>query len=142
MGRQIRGETDTRPGSPDTYRIVGVLAPGFYFGRDSTATVDVLTTQTSRVRVYMVKLRAGVARAAAERRITEAVERLIAFYQREKREGEPAPAFFQRMDIGRVAGELRDLEHLRAEDAVPEDFIDLAETAEFAPEVMDGECSA
>ena len=30
----------------------------------------------------------------------------------------------------------------RAEDAVPEDYIDLAEAGEFAPVVMDGECSA
>jgi hypothetical protein len=25
---------------------------------------------------------------------------------------------------------------------VPEDFVDLAETGEYTPEVMDGECSA
>jgi sulfite reductase (NADPH) hemoprotein beta-component len=88
---------------------------------------------------------ASFARTAAKipaRRIPEALERLIAFYQREKDEGESAPAFFQRMDIQRVTGELLDLQHLTEADAVPEDFVDLAETAEFAPEVMDGECSA
>jgi hypothetical protein len=31
---------------------------------------------------------------------------------------------------------------MTAEDAVPLDFVDLAETGEFAPEVMEGECSA
>jgi hypothetical protein len=31
---------------------------------------------------------------------------------------------------------------MTADDAAPTDFVDLAETAEFAPEVMDGECSA
>ena len=76
------------------------------------------------------------------RRIPETVERLIAFYQREKEEGESAPSFFQRMDADRVGGELRDLERLTIEDAVPEDYVDLAETAAFAPEVMEGECSA
>jgi hypothetical protein len=46
------------------------------------------------------------------------------------------------MDIVRVGGELLDLQHFTEADAVPLDFIDLAETSEFAPEVMDGECSA
>ena len=36
------------------------VAPGFYFGRDSSATVDLLTTETARVTAYMVKLRADV----------------------------------------------------------------------------------
>jgi hypothetical protein len=31
---------------------------------------------------------------------------------------------------------------MSAADAAPEDFIDLAESSEFAPVVMDGECSA
>jgi sulfite reductase (NADPH) hemoprotein beta-component len=88
---------------------------------------------------------ASFARTAAKipaRRIPEALERLIAFYQREKEDGESAPAFFQRMDIIRVGGELLDLQHFTEADAVPLDFVDLAETSEFAPEVMDGECSA
>ena len=57
-------------------------------------------------------------------------------------EGESAPAFFQRVDLARVTSELHDLQRLTEADAVPLDFVDLAETAEFAPEVMDGECSA
>jgi len=88
---------------------------------------------------------ASFGRTAAKipaRRIPEALERLIAFYQREREEGESAPSFFQRMDIVRVGGELLDLQHFTEADAVPIDFIDLAETSEFAPEVMDGECSA
>jgi sulfite reductase (NADPH) hemoprotein beta-component len=76
------------------------------------------------------------------RRIPEALERLIAFYQREHAEGESAPAFFQRVELARVTRELDDLQRMTAADAVPLDFIDLAETAEFTPEVMDGECSA
>ena len=37
---------------------------------------------------------------------------------------------------------LADLEKLTQQDAVPTDYVDLAESGEFAPEVMDGECSA
>ena len=88
---------------------------------------------------------ASFARTAAKipaRRIPEALERLIDFYDREKDEGESAPSFFQRVDIQRVHGEIADLQHLTEADAAPEDYVDLAETAEFAPEVMDGECSA
>jgi len=76
------------------------------------------------------------------RRIPNVVERLIAMYQREKSAGESAPAFFQRVDLSRVTVELHDLQRLTPADALPLDFIDLAETGEFAPEVLDGECSA
>jgi sulfite reductase beta subunit-like hemoprotein len=76
------------------------------------------------------------------RRISEAVERLIGMYARERHENESATAFFGRVDLGVVRGELADLERLRPEDAVPADFIDLGEANEFAPEVMEGECSA
>jgi sulfite reductase (NADPH) hemoprotein beta-component len=88
---------------------------------------------------------ASFARTAAKipaRRIPDALERLIAFYQREKSADESAPAFFQRVDLARVTNELQDLQRFSLEDAVPVDFVDLAETAEFAPEVLDGECSA
>ena len=37
---------------------------------------------------------------------------------------------------------LVDLEKLTQEQAVPTDYIDLAESAEFAPEVMEGECAS
>ena len=72
VGRIVRGEAESRPGSPESLRIVGVLAPGFYFGRDSRAAVDLLIPEPSPVRAYMVQLRPGVSPAAAERRITEA----------------------------------------------------------------------
>jgi len=88
---------------------------------------------------------ATFARTAAKipaRRLTETVERLIAFYQREREPNESAPEFFQRIDLALVTRELDDLQRMTAADAAPVDFVDLAETAEFAPEVMDGECSA
>ena len=73
VGRVIRGEPDSRPGSAETLHVVGVLPRGFFFGRDSTATVDLLIPEPSAARVYMVRLRAGVGPQAAERRITEVV---------------------------------------------------------------------
>ena len=88
---------------------------------------------------------ASFARLAAKvpaRRIPEVVERLIGLYTRERKEGEGAPEFFARVDVARVAEELADLQQLTEADAVPIDYVDLGETGEFVPEVMDGECSA
>jgi len=88
---------------------------------------------------------ATFARTAAKipaRRIPETLDRLMALYQRERTAGESAPSFFQRVPLERVSAELADLQQLAEADARREDFIDLAETGEFAPEVMDGECSA
>ena len=88
---------------------------------------------------------AAFARLAAKvpaRRIIDALERLIALYVREREVEESAPAFFARVDLSRVKIELADLERLQPGDAVPADFVDLGEADEFAPVVMDGECSA
>jgi hypothetical protein len=70
------------------------------------------------------------------------VERLIDLYAREKGADESATAFFGRIEVERVKQALVPLERFGVEDAVPEDFIDLGESGEFAPVVMDGECSA
>ena len=101
---------------------------------------------------YFVMVGGGVgdhgatfARLAAKipaRRIAETVERLIALYGRDRREGESAPDFFARVDLVTVKLVLHDLEKFTAEDAVPDDYVDLAESQVYAPEVMDGECSA
>jgi sulfite reductase (NADPH) hemoprotein beta-component len=88
---------------------------------------------------------ASFARLAAKvpaRRIPDAVERLIDLYERDREPGETAPAFFARVDLTAVKLALLDLERLSETEAVAEDFIDLGEAQEFAPEVMDGECSA
>jgi len=76
------------------------------------------------------------------RRIPEAVDRLIEMYAKERNTGESAPDFFRRVSVDRVRLTLADLERMAQEDAVPTDFVDLAEAAEFAPEVMDGECAS
>jgi sulfite reductase beta subunit-like hemoprotein len=87
---------------------------------------------------------ASFARLAAKipaRRIPDAVERLIDLFARSRTPGESAEAFFARIELADVKRELADLERLQPGDAVPLDFIDLGEEAEFAPEVMEGECA-
>jgi sulfite reductase (NADPH) hemoprotein beta-component len=76
------------------------------------------------------------------RRGPAALERLIDLYTRERTDGETATAFFGRVEVARVKMALADLERIDEATATPDDFIDLAETHEFAPEVMEGECSA
>jgi sulfite reductase (NADPH) hemoprotein beta-component len=85
------------------------------------------------------------ARLAAKipaRRTPQAVERLIALYASERSDGESAPAFFARVDLGRVKTALADLEALTEADASPGDFVDLGEADDFAPDIQEGECSA
>ena len=87
---------------------------------------------------------ASFARLAAKvpaRRITAAVDRLIALYTQERLAGEPAPAFFARVDLARVKAVLADLEALAEAEASALDFVDLGEEGDFAPEVLDGECA-
>jgi predicted permease len=75
LGRSLRVEVETM-GTSETYRIVGVLPPRFYFGRDSRDVVDVLAPLAAPARTYMVRLRSGVPAAHAERRLTEAVRKI------------------------------------------------------------------
>jgi sulfite reductase (NADPH) hemoprotein beta-component len=87
---------------------------------------------------------ATFARLAAKvpaRRVASAVERLLAWYQRDRRDGESAPQFFGRAPVAAVKALLADLESFDAEHAAPEDYIDLGETQTFTPEVMEGECA-
>jgi sulfite reductase (NADPH) hemoprotein beta-component len=101
---------------------------------------------------YFVMVGGGVdeagahfARLAAKvpaRRMPEALERLIALYRAERRDGESATAFFRRVDLGAVQKTLADVETLAPAEARPEDFVDLGEDAEFNPEAQEGECAA
>jgi putative ABC transport system permease protein len=72
VGRILHAETESQTGPAESWRIVGVLPPDFYYGRDSRDKVDILVPLPARVRTYMVRLRPGIPVAAAERRITEA----------------------------------------------------------------------
>ena len=76
VGRSLRMEVEGRAGAFETVRIVGVLAPGFWFGPTSDAEVDVLTPLRTPARTYVVRLRDGVSAAAAERRLTSAVREI------------------------------------------------------------------
>jgi sulfite reductase (NADPH) hemoprotein beta-component len=88
---------------------------------------------------------ARFARLAAKipvRRTSEALDRLLALYRAERREGESATDFFARLEVPRVKRLLADLEALAAEKAHPEDYVDLAEETGYRMEVQEGECSA
>ena len=76
------------------------------------------------------------------RRMTVALERLLDLYITDRAVGEPAAIFFRRVDLARVKGVLSDLEQMTPAGTTPDDFVDLAETAEFKPEIQEGECSA
>jgi sulfite reductase (NADPH) hemoprotein beta-component len=76
------------------------------------------------------------------RRMPETLDRLIGLYRAERRLGESATAFFKRVELPRVKAAVADLEALAPEEAVPADFVDLGDHAEFKVEAMEGECSA
>ena len=76
------------------------------------------------------------------RRIPEAVQRLVSLYRAERKEQETASQFLRRVESERARVCLADLEKLSVEEASPEDFVDLGEHAEFAPEILEGECAA
>jgi sulfite reductase (NADPH) hemoprotein beta-component len=76
------------------------------------------------------------------RRVPAALERLVALYREERAEGESAPAFFARVDVGRARAALAGLGELSAETLTPEDLVDLGESTAFRPETGDGECAA
>ncbi|HEY0874825.1 MAG TPA: ABC transporter permease [Vicinamibacterales bacterium] len=76
IGRIIRLETESGGTEVERLRVVGVLPPDFYFGRDSSERPDVLLPLMSPARTYMVRLQTGVPAEAAERRITDAARRV------------------------------------------------------------------
>jgi sulfite reductase (NADPH) hemoprotein beta-component len=76
------------------------------------------------------------------RRLSETVVRLLHLYRSDRRPAESATDFFRRVTVERVKEVVGDLERLTMADALPEDFIDLAESTEFNPEIQEGECSA
>ncbi|HXH24882.1 MAG TPA: hypothetical protein VNI78_06505, partial [Vicinamibacterales bacterium] len=76
-------------------------------------------------------------------RLTEALDRLLDLYLRERRSAdEDLGAFFRRIPAASATEALKELSNLQPDEARSEDFIDLGETQAFNPEVMDGECSA
>jgi sulfite reductase (NADPH) hemoprotein beta-component len=87
---------------------------------------------------------ATFARLAAKvpaRRVTTAVERLLELYRAEKEADESPQSFFARVPVPRIKQLLADLEAMTSGSATADDYIDLAETKAFVPEVMEGECA-
>lgn len=76
------------------------------------------------------------------RRVPAAIERLIDLYRQQRADGEDAAAFFRRVEGAVYKALLADLEGMTEADATPLDFVDLAETTEFAPTAGEGECAA
>ena len=75
--------------------------------------------------------------------MTEALERLLDLYaERPRSRASRPPSFFMRVDVARVKGVLADLEQMTPDGTTADDFVDLAETHEFKPEIQEGECSA
>jgi hypothetical protein len=74
--------------------------------------------------------------------MTVALERLLDLYVTDRQDGESATSFFRRVDVARVKEVLSDLEQMTPATIGADDFVDLAETAEFKPEIQEGECSA
>ncbi|MPY89683.1 MAG: nitrite/sulfite reductase [Luteitalea sp.] len=83
-----------------------------------------------------------VAAKVPARRCPEALERLIALYREQHAPGESAAQFYRRIDFAVIKKTLADLEPLAADQAEPQDFIDLGEDTEYKQVVLDGECSA
>lgn len=96
---------------------------------------------------YFVMLGGGVeddgarfGRLAAKipaRRVPDAVERLLALYESERRGDETPLAFLRRVEIATVKAALEDLEGI-----AEEDFVDLGDEEEMTLLALDGECSA
>jgi sulfite reductase beta subunit-like hemoprotein len=76
------------------------------------------------------------------RRLIDAVQRLISLFRSDRAPGERGADFFARIDLARVRQVLADLERIDSAELGPEDFVDLGDDVEFAPEVLEGECSA
>jgi sulfite reductase (NADPH) hemoprotein beta-component len=100
---------------------------------------------------YFVMIGGGTAQGTATfgrhvatvpaRRCEEAVSRLVRLYVEERAPAESALEFFRRVDAAAAKAALAGLE-LNANDAAPDDFIDLGEDAAFDPTIQEGECSA
>jgi hypothetical protein len=75
-------------------------------------------------------------------RLTEATDRLLGLYREQRHGDEDLGAFFRRIPPALATDALKDLALILPNETTDQDFIDLGEDQAFAPEVMDGECSA
>jgi sulfite reductase (ferredoxin) len=75
-------------------------------------------------------------------RLTDALDRLLDLYLAQRQGQEELGAFFRRIPPAAATEVLKDLASLLPNETTDQDFVDLGESQAFAPEVMDGECSA
>jgi len=75
-------------------------------------------------------------------RLSDALDRLLGLYREHRQHNEELGTFFRRVPASMATDALKDLAQLLPNETTDQDFIDLAETQAFTPEVMDGECSA
>ncbi|MBS1148797.1 MAG: Ferredoxin--nitrite reductase [Myxococcaceae bacterium] len=76
------------------------------------------------------------------RRIPEAIDRLIALFEKSHLPDEAPRAFFQRLSVEEGKALLLDLGEMTEAQARPEDFIDLGSNVAFTVEKMEGECAS
>ncbi len=76
------------------------------------------------------------------RRVPEAVERLLALYDAQRRPGQTPRDFFGRLPVETARARLADLAEMTERSARPEDFIDLGASVAFEVVTLDGECAA
>ena len=109
-------------------KVAGRAVPQYFVMVGGSATADGATF-------------ARLAAKVPARRVSTAVERLLEWYQRERLGDETPQAFFSRATVPEVKALLADLESFAPEHAQADDYIDLAETQAYTPEVMEGECA-
>jgi sulfite reductase beta subunit-like hemoprotein len=75
-------------------------------------------------------------------RLSDTVDRLLGLYRARREGDEELGAFFRRVGPAAATAVLEDLAKITPEEATDQDYVDLAETTAFTPEILDGECSA
>lgn len=83
IGRRIAADAESRTGAREAFRVVGVLPPGFWFGRDSRDRIDLVAPLLTPARTYMVRLRTGITSAMAEQRLTAAARTVGSAFPRD-----------------------------------------------------------
>lgn len=76
------------------------------------------------------------------RKIEHVIPTLVALYEQKRQDGESITAYLARAPLLELKGALAHLEALDEASATAEDYVDLGETAAFAPETSEGECAA
>ena len=76
------------------------------------------------------------------RRMTAALDRLMALYKERREPSESLGAFYRRIPADSVTAVLKDLAQMLPNEPTTEDFVDLGETKAFEMVVMEGECAS